>query len=517
MHEFIWIWLPETKSFTYKNMKIFSAAQIKLWDDYTIQHEPVSSLALMERAAAKCTEWILANTSAEKKFVIYCGPGNNGGDGLVIARLLMVHARKVKVYYVDQPSQSNDFTANFKRLVEAGISPQVLSSSTPLPVKDDVIIDALFGYGLNRPLSGLVETFVNNLNQSKATIIAIDMPSGLFADKSSKGNTVIAATYTLSFQCMKLAFVLPENAGWVGDVQVLDIGLDMAFYDATETVFELVTHQKIHSWYQPRKNFSHKGTYGNAALIAGSYGMMGAAVLGAKSCMRSGVGKLTCYVPGCGYTIIQTTVPEAMCVTDENETHHTNLALKGNYDAYAIGPGMGQEEGSAKVLEQLLKQKPAKLIIDADGLNMLAANPHFMDLLTANTIITPHPKEFQKLFGSTVNDFDRLKLALDKAKQLGIYILVKGYYSFIATPNGKGYFNTTGNPGMATAGSGDVLTGILLGLYAQTDDAEKVILTGVYLHGLAGDKAAAAKTEEALVAEDIADYLPKGWQSIKNP
>lgn len=500
-------------------MKIFSAAQIKLWDAYTIQYEPVSSLALMERAAGKCAEWILNNTDAGKNIIIYCGPGNNGGDGLVIARLLLQRGRNVQVYCLDAGARSEDCKANFERLLQHNISPVLLSSPDSFPEHSDsdIIIDALFGYGINRPLSGIAEVLVQHINQSHATIISIDIPSGLFADKSSKANTIVQATHTLTFQVMKPAFLLPENTLYVGNITVLNIGLHPDFYNNTDAWFEMVDHSTIHAYYSPRKKFSHKGTYGNTALIAGSYGMIGAAVLGAKACMRSGAGKLTCYVPKCGYNIIQSTVPEAMCVTDENETHHANLLLKSRYDAYAIGPGMGQSEETVRVFETLLQQKPARLIVDADGLNILASHQQLLNMVPANTILTPHPKEFEKLFGKTENEFDRLQLALEKAKTFSVYIVLKGYYSFVATPSGKGYFNASGNPGMATGGSGDVLTGILLGLYAQNDDAQKVVLTGVFLHGLAGDLAATEKTEEGLIAGDISDYLSQAWQIIKNP
>jgi NAD(P)H-hydrate epimerase len=314
---------------------------------------------------------------------------------------------------------------------------------------------------------------------------------------------------------MKPAFLLPENAAYAGDVHIVDIGLHQQYYNDTVADFEITEQEVIHSFIQPRKKFSHKGTYGNAALVAGSHGMMGAAVLGAKACMRSGAGKLTCYIPGCGYTILQSTVPEAMCVIGTNETHHTSLTLKAEYDAYAIGPGMGQNETGVAVLETLLDKKPQRLIIDADGLNLLSANPRLYSKIPAQTILTPHPKEFERLFGSAKDDFERIALALQKAKELQVYIVIKGNYSFIATPKGKGFFNPTGNPGMATAGSGDVLTGILLGLYAQYNNAEQVVLTGVYLHGLAGDIAAKRQTEEALVAGDIIESMPAAFADIK--
>ncbi len=481
-------------------------------------HEPVSSLNLMERAATTCADWISQHTDVNKKIIIYCGPGNNGGDGLVIARILLQQGRNLQVYFLEG-MQSEDFKANFERLLQQDITPQILSATDLFPEHNDgeIILDALFGYGLNRPLSGIADALVQHINRTQSTIISIDIPSGLFADKSSKDNTIVQAAHILTFQAMKLAFLLPENAVYIGEVTVLDIGLHTDFYNNTDAAFEIVTHSTIHSWYTARKKFSHKGSYGSAALVAGSYGMMGAAVLGAQACMRSGAGKLTCYIPKCGYTVIQSVAPEAMCVTDENETHHTNLQLKGKYDAYAIGPGIGQSRETATVVEALLQQKPERLVMDADALNILAAHPHLLQLLPANAILTPHPKEFEKLFGKTDNEFNRLQLALAKAKSLNVYIVLKGYYTFIATPAGKGYFNATGNPGMATAGSGDVLTGILLGLYAQNHDAQKVVLTGVFLHGLAGDLAAAEKTEEALIAGDIASHLSAGWQILKNP
>ncbi|HTN07342.1 NAD(P)H-hydrate dehydratase [Agriterribacter sp.] len=499
-------------------MKLFSAAQIKAWDQYTIQNEPVTSAGLMERAAIRCYDWIVANIPAQKKYMVFCGPGNNGGDGLAIARLLIHTKNTVQVFILGSAGKnSGDFLANLEKLQASTTQIELLERENAFPAisSSDIVVDALFGYGLNRPLEGLSEALVTHINHSGATTIAIDIPSGLFADKSTPGNTIIRATCTLTFQVMKLAFLLPENAAYTGSVQLMDIGLHPQYYTDTPAAFEIIEAETIRSFIQPRKRFSHKGTYGNAALIAGSYGMMGAAVLGAKACMRSGAGKLTCYIPSCGYTILQTAVPEVMCVTGTNEKQHISLPLKGVYDAYAIGPGMGQYEAGSAVLETLLNKKPRRLIIDADGLNLLSANPRLYSKIPGHTILTPHPKEFEKLFGTSTNDFERLQLALEKAKTLQAYIVLKGNYSFIATPGGKGYFNPTGNPGMATAGSGDVLTGILLGLYAQNNNAEQVILTGVYLHGLAGDIAAQQQTEESLVAGDIIEHLPHAFRRLK--
>lgn len=499
-------------------MKIFSAAQIKAWDAYTMEHEPVASADLMERAAQCCAAWMTSHTKSDRHICIFCGPGNNGGDGLAIARLLAAQRRKISVYLTGKDvHRSPDNSLNLSRLQQLKQEIIYINSEKDFPPipEGSIIVDALYGYGLNRPPEGMTAALVEHLNASGNTIIAVDMPSGLFADQSSLGNAVIKATYTLSFQVMKLAFLLPENAPFTGSIHIIDIGLDSRFYENTDTDLEITTHQQIHSFYKPRQKFSHKGSYGNAALIGGSYGMIGAIVLGAGACLRSGAGKLTCYIPACGYTILQSSVPEAMCVAENEERHLETLHLQSRYDAIAIGPGMGQQPESLTVLKQIIDSRPGRLIIDADGLNLLASRPEWYSSLPANTILTPHPKEFERLFGPSPNQFSRLQLALEKAKQLNIYIVIKGNYSFIATPAGRGYFNPTGNPGMATAGSGDVLTGILLGLYAQSGETEKVVLTGVYLHGLAGDKAAAAQTEEAMISGDITNYLPQAFMTIK--
>ncbi|MBX3253520.1 MAG: NAD(P)H-hydrate dehydratase [Chitinophagaceae bacterium] len=498
-------------------MKIFSAGQIKAWDEYTIQHEPIASIDLMERASIGCVAWLKKNFNRSQKIILFCGPGNNGGDGLAIARLMLAQGFTVDIYVLQSDFFSTDFTVNLQRLrsISRPVNYIIQESDIPPISKDVIVIDALFGYGLNRPLQELAGMLVARINASGAVIISIDMPSGLFAHKTSGNNMIVRATCTLTFQVMKLAFLLPENADFTGDVEIIDIGLHESFYHNTPGEFELVSSHFIQSIYQPRKKFSHKGTFGNTALIAGSYGMMGAAVLAARACLRSGVGKLTCHIPETGYEILQSSVPEAMCVTDSGNRFHSKLALVARYDACAIGPGWGMEPG-ASVIKSIFNKKPRRLIIDADALNILSENKALYPQIPPDAIITPHPKEFERLFGASPDHFSRLQLALEKARELGIYIILKGRYSFIATPGGKGYFNSTGNPGMATAGSGDVLTGMLLGLSGQYADAGHVALMGAYLHGLAGDLAAAAKTEEAMVAGDIIDFLPAAFQTIKN-
>ncbi len=498
-------------------MKIFSADQIRLWDRFTIAHEPVSSLDLMERAAAACAEWIDRNIAVHNELVIFCGPGNNGGDGLAIARLMATRHRKVHLYMLESSQYSPGFMTNLQRLDHLQVQKHYLRTREDFPDKQalrkaGVVIDALYGSGLNRPLEGIAAALVAYLNESQTPILSIDIASGLFADKCSAGNAIIRPTHTLSFQTWKLAFLLPENEPYTGAVNILDIGLHTAYYQATDTPYELVTETSIRCLYRPRKSFAHKGNYGNLLLMAGSYGMMGAAVLAAKACLRSGAGKLTCYVPRSGYAILQTAVPEAMCLTDQDPAHITSYDVPGHFDAVAAGPGIGQHQHTSAMLKNLLKRQGA-MVLDADALNLLATQQHLYRKLPPHTILTPHPKEFERLFGKTSDHFERLQLAVEKAQELGIYIVLKGKYTVITTPSGKAYFNTTGNPGMATGGSGDVLTGILLGLLGQYS-VEDAVLLGVFLHGLAGDIAANRLTQEAMTAGDIIHYLPAAFQTI---
>ncbi|HNU88291.1 MAG TPA: NAD(P)H-hydrate dehydratase [Ferruginibacter sp.] len=498
-------------------MKIFSAEQLKNWDVFTITHEPVASVDLMERAATACCNWLIGKNFGGFHFRIFCGKGNNGGDGLAIARMLIKHHCSVTVYILEFGNMgSDDFQINLARLHECCTDIHFIQSAEFFPVLNDtdVVIDALFGTGLNKPLEGISKELVAHINQSSCTIVSIDLPSGLFADKSSKSNTVINAALTLSFQNYKLAFLLPENEDHCGEVHLLHIGLHKDFETDEPAVYEWVDKEMIKGIYKPRKKFSHKGTYGHAALVCGSYGMMGAAVLSAKACLRSGVGKLTSCIPGCGYDILQTAVPEAMCLAEDEKYLLSAPDLK-IFDAVGIGPGIGIHASGKDFLSAVFQKTNKPMVIDADALNTIAANKALLRSIPASSILTPHPKEFERLFDKTENDVERLELALQKAKELNLYIVLKGHYSFITTPQGTGYFNSTGNPGMATAGSGDVLTGILTGLLAQGYTPQNAALLGVYLHGLAGDIAAEKYSQEAMLSGDITDCLGTAFDRIK--
>ncbi|HEY0677461.1 MAG TPA: NAD(P)H-hydrate dehydratase [Chitinophagaceae bacterium] len=496
---------------------ILSAEQIRAWDEYTIQNEPVTSLDLMERAAAACVHWLEDKKYFNKPFSIFCGKGNNGGDGLAIARMLSLKGCEVAVNILEFGHLgTEDFQRNLARLHGMSVTIRFLQTFANFPVigADEIIIDALLGSGLNRPLEGVTAELVDHLNASGNEIISIDIPTGLFADKSSKGNKVINAHHTLSFQCHKPALLVAENEPYTGEVHVLDIGLHPSFPELSSPAYHWINEDVIRALFRPRKKYSHKGNFGHALLIAGSYGKMGAAVLAAKACLRSGVGLLTVHVPICGLDVLQTAVPEAMCTIDKNERFITHIDDLSPFNAIGIGPGIGKQEETAGMIEVLLQHVNKSMVLDADALNILSSRPDFIRTLHPLSILTPHPKEFERLFGHTQNDFERITLAKQKSKELNVIIVLKGHHSVIATPGGRTWFNSSGNPGMATGGTGDVLTGIITGLMAQGYEPEQAAVFGVYWHGLAGDIASGFYSPETLTASDIPEALGAALQKI---
>ncbi len=502
-------------------MKLLSAKQIRDWDQYSIQHEPVASVDLMERAATKCVEWLVRHYSSSKHFIIFCGKGNNGGDGLAIARMLAAKQNFVTVYILETGHLgSNDFQINLTRLQQSfhkDIHFIQNESNFPVISEKDIIIDALLGSGLARALEGIAAKLVEHINQSGSTVISIDVPSGLFIDASSKGNVIIKATHTLSIQTFKTAFLVADNSHFIGCTHIIDIGLHPAFLSIIETDRELVDDKFIPALYKQRDSFSHKGNFGHALIVAGSFGKIGAAVLAAKACLRSGAGLFTCHIPQCGYPVLQTALPEAMVHTDFNSSFISNIETDtAQYDAIGIGPGIGTAQETRLALKNLLRKINKPVVVDADGLNCISIDKEILHSLPPHSILTPHPKEFDRLFGESENDFERIEKALNSTRSLDCVIVLKGHHTFIATPSGKGYFNNTGNAGMATAGSGDVLTGILTGLLAQGYTSTEAAILGVYLHGLAGDVAAKKLSEEAMIAGDIIENIGEAFLKISS-
>lgn len=493
-------------------MKIFSAAQIRAWDQYTIAHEPIASIDLMERAAQALAQWVIQHIAPDKTLYFFCGPGNNGGDGFALARLLREQFSNIQVYTIARSKQSPDCQTNRERLQKLGVTINQLVSPADFPTicLGDMIIDALFGTGLNKSLEGLADELVQYLNNSTATCISIDMPSGLLADGPTT-RTVIKATHTLSFQCPKLAFLVADNAAFIGKVHLLNIGLHPAYYNDTATPLQTLDAALAKTLYRPRSGAGHKYTFGHALLYAGSVNMMGAAILSAKACLRSGAGLVTLQTEAALKHIIQIALPEAL-VSDETALN----AILQKKAAIGIGPGWEASEYNQQLLEQLLTDWEGPLVIDASALGMLT---HHLPLLAhkkgTQAILTPHSGEFARLFGESNNGFAQMEQALAMAQAHQCFIVLKGPHTLIACPDGRAYLNTTGNSGMATAGSGDVLTGIITGLLAQGYPAQSACLLGVYLHGLAGDLAASAASEEAMIAGDITEQLGKAFSTLR--
>lgn len=503
-------------------MKVFSAAGIRAWDQYTITHEPITSINLMEKAATACANWITHKYTPVMPLVIFCGNGNNGGDGLAIARLLLQQHYLVQVYCINvQNNASADFLANQQSLPSQVYSfinhlGEVNAISVP---ESAVIVDCIFGTGLNRPPEGIAAAVIEHLNKLANNVISIDVPSGLYADTSSKGNKVVNASYTLSFQCYKAALLVAENSIFFGEVVILNIGLSAEYYGQTPALWTITDKNLIQSIYKPRSAFTHKGSFGHAIIMAGSKGKTGAALLAAEACLRSGVGLLSCYLPSFAAAIMHTVLPEAM-VIESADTNILTVIDSFNINKYAaagIGPGIGMAAATALLVEQFIKDCNIPCVLDADALNILSENKDWLQYLPSNLIITPHPREFDRLFGVSNNDFDRIEKAQQYAQKLNIVIVLKGHKTIIALSDGTIYLNNTGNAGMATGGSGDVLTGILTGLLSQGYTTKEAALLGVYLHGSSGDIAATITGQEALIAGDIVKYLGKAFLLLSKP
>jgi ADP-dependent NAD(P)H-hydrate dehydratase / NAD(P)H-hydrate epimerase len=510
-------------------MKIFDTKTIKELDAYTIEHKPIASFKLMERAADNCERWICSsnsnfyNSNNEKSIItkVFCGLGNNGGDGLLIANLMASENMEVEVYvikYSDNSSKDNKKAEALYKKNKHGKFFEIKSEKDiPKINPDNIIIDAIFGSGLNKPIEGLAKSVIDSINSSKAKVISIDVPSGMFCDECSIDNkgSIVRASHTLTFELPKLCFMFPENYEYIGDWHVLPIGLSQEYIAQTSTKNIYLTEEIIKPFIHYRKPFSHKGDYGHALVIAGSKGKMGAAVLAARAGLRAGAGLLTAYVPRGGEIIIQTSVPEAMALFGDANDYISSPKTTDGYDSVAIGPGIGNHDNTKNYLKFLIQQTKIPLIIDADAINILGENKTWLSFIPQGSIFTPHPKEFERLVGKSSNNFERMKMQKEFSFKYQCYVILKGAHTCISTPDGTCYFNSTGNPGMATAGSGDVLTGILAGLFAQGYSSLETCLLGVFLHGLAGDITRDALGEEAMISGDIIANLGNAFKMIK--
>lgn len=499
-------------------MKLFSKEQIYVGDKLTTERQNISSTDLMERAGTQIFNWMhMRMQGAQVPIHVFCGIGNNGGDGLVLARHLITHGYNVITYIVNcSDKRSKDFLINYDRIKSVSKKwPIMLSCKedfTEIEIGvDDIIVDAIFGIGLNRPPNDWVSTLFQKFKASKAFTLSIDIPSGLYADKAVEDvNAVVYAGYTLSFQSPKLVFFLPETEHYIGQWEALDIGIDRDYLMQTETEVELISKHEVLPIYKPRRKFAHKGDFGHVLILGGSYGKIGSVNLASRAALSAGAGLVTAYIPKCGYHSLQTSIPEVMVITDDSETHVSNINFEIEPNVIGIGVGLGTSAETAKTLEVFLKKNKTPLVIDADGLNLLSQKKTLLKLLPEHTVLTPHLKELERLVGKWSDNFEMLKKVKSFSEKYDVIVLIKGAHSITVNKN-KLYINTTGNPGMATAGSGDVLTGIISGLIAQGYTALEATIFGVYLHGKSADISLEDHGYQSLIASHIIGTIGEAY------
>ncbi len=495
-------------------MKILTAEQLSEADKISIEKQNITSEELMERAAKLVFHKIHSKLEGSDIPVkVFCGIGNNGGDGLVVARYLIEHDYNVKVFIVNySDKRSDDFLANYDRLKDVTNDwPVLIRKADDFPEigRGDFVVDAIFGIGLNRPIEGWMAELVDFLNDSGVFIVSVDMPSGLFSDQvPGKDAAVIQADLTLSFQAPKLVFYLPETMDYAGTVQILNIGLDQDFISDISSQTYLINRDNARNLYIPRRRNSHKGDYGHVLIAGGSYGKMGSVLLTAKAALRTGSGLCTLYIPNCGYEVIQTGLPEAMVITDENERSLGDCPADFETDVVCFGMGAGTGKSAVNSLNSFLDWQNSAMVIDADGLNILSKNKEFLKKIPENSVLTPHPGELKRLIGDWKDDFEKLEKAKKFSTRYKVILVIKGAHTF-TIHNEYIYVNNSGNPGMATAGSGDVLSGVIASLIGQRYEPINAAILGVHLHGLAGDLLAETEGYEGVVAGDIAAAIGK--------
>ena len=502
-------------------MKIFTTAQLHELDKYTIEHEPVASIDLMERAARALTTAILDEWTKLTPVIVLAGPGNNGGDALAVARMLADKDFNVSVYLFNVKNQLSDECITNRKRIEDDDRITFTEVSTnfdpPKLTADTLVIDGLFGSGLNKPLAGGFASLVRYINSSPCQVVSIDMPSGMMTEDNTQNNlqTIMRANLTLTIQQKKLCMMFADMQKYIGRLRVIDIRLSQTYIQETATPFVIAEEPDVRRLLRPRSDFAHKGTMGHALLVAGSYGMAGAATLATRACLKAGVGKVTAHIPRRNYDIMQISVPEAIVQLDADDTCFTQTVPTDMFNAVGIGPGLGQDENTAIALFEQIRKTTCPMVLDADALNILGNHGAWMQQLPKGLVLTPHPIEFDRLVGEhSANDYERLDRARSMAAKLEAHIILKGHYSALCTPTGEVLFNATGNAGMATAGSGDVLTGIITALLARGYTQRDTCLLGMYLHGSAGDFAAEALGKESLTASDIIAYLPQAFRSL---
>ena len=501
-------------------MKILSCSQQKEADAFTIAHDSISSINLMEKAAGLITEAISRRWDTGHRMIVFAGPGNNGGDALAVARMLFLKKYEVEVYLFNVTGKlSEDCLINIHRLDDCQFPNyhEVTKTFTFPALQDtDVVIDGLFGSGLDKPLGSGFASVVQSINASPATVVSIDIPSGLMGEDNSYNirRNIVQADFTLAIQLPKLSFFFADNEEFVGQWELLDIGISPAYINEAATRYFVTEAAEMRRLVKPRRRFAHKGEFGHALLIAGSYGMAGASVMAAKACLRSGVGLLSVHVPVCNHAIVQEAVPEAIVQDDVDERIYSCPVDLDAFQAVGIGPGLGQEEDTVRTIIEQATACDIPLVLDADAINAFSRHRESLEHLPSDTVLTPHVGELERLIGRCGSGYERLAKTRDLASDLQCYIVLKGAWTTVVTPEGNCYFNPTGNPGMATAGSGDVLTGVLTALLARGYETGEACRLAVYVHGRAGDIARDRKGEISMTASDIIEALPDAWSEL---
>ena len=502
----------------FSSVKILTSDQIHALDKYTIEHESIASIDLMERAANEVFQSIIRLAKGTRVYHVFCGMGNNGGDGLAVARMMVETGYHVHTYVVHHsPNASKDFQLNEERLKNISAVHYIETElRIPKVAPDSIVIDAIFGSGLTRPVEGIAAAVIKTINDSRAPVYSIDVPSGLFCDKPNEADdTIVHSNITFTFHAPKLSFLFATNGKYVPEFRVLNIGLFNEYETQLASPFYYITHEVVKSVFKKREKFSHKGTYGHALICAGSVGKIGAAVLAVKATLKSGAGLVSANIPACGYEIMQTTNPEAIVYKDESNETLTHVPDIEKFSAIGVGPGIGTEKETVSYLKELLQKNHHSMVLDADALNIVSSDSTLLPLIPENSILTPHPGEFKRLTGDWKDDLDKLQKQLEFSKANKVVVVLKGANTSVSTPDGKVYFNSTGNPGMAKGGSGDVLTGIITSLLAQKYSSEEAAVIGVYIHGLAGDIAKDVLGETSMEASDIIHYLPKAFKELE--
>jgi hydroxyethylthiazole kinase-like uncharacterized protein yjeF len=497
-------------------LPLLISKQIREADAYTIAHEPISSVDLMERASKAFVGWFINHFQDKRKSIsVYCGTGNNGGDGLAIARLLNDHGYNLINIKITRFSDkaSDDFNANLKRVDEIKVTEITPGENQP-DEQCDLIIDAMLGSGLNKPLAGDYKHLVEYLNSLKKTVVAVDVPTGFFTDgEIPKDAVILKSEITITFQQPKINFLLPESGPYINCCEVVKIGLSEEFISSANTPYLYVQEEDVRGMIKHRHRFSNKGTYGHALVIAGKDETMGAALLSASACAHAGAGLTTACIPQSGLTALNTYMPELMAILRTDG--QTPKIEWDKFSAIAVGPGLGKDADALKLLKAILKNYNKPLVVDADALNLLSENKTLLKKLPAGSILTPHMKEFDRLFGEHTNWWQRLQTAQEKAKELNLIIVLKNDYTITATPDGKLYFNSTSNAAMATGGMGDVLTGVIASLLAQKYSPQESCILGVYIHGKAGDELALPNRMNVTLPGKIIQQLPITMAKLK--